>query len=69
MTSHVPYGMEIAEDCATCPMRKDGFFCQMTSETLADFQKINSPARIRLGLSCSSRGRCRAECTCSARDV
>jgi CRP/FNR family cyclic AMP-dependent transcriptional regulator len=40
MTSHVPYGMEIAEDCATCPMRKDGFFCQMTSETLADFQKI-----------------------------
>jgi len=40
MKSRTPYGMEIADDCATCPMRKDGFFCQMKPETLADFQKI-----------------------------
>ena len=40
MKTHAPYGMEIADDCATCPMRKDGFFCQMRTETLADFQKM-----------------------------
>ena len=40
MNTRAPYGMEIADDCATCPERKDGFFCQMTSETLADFQKM-----------------------------
>jgi CRP/FNR family cyclic AMP-dependent transcriptional regulator len=40
MRTHAPYGMEITDDCATCPIRKDGFFCQMTAETLADFQKM-----------------------------
>jgi CRP/FNR family transcriptional regulator, cyclic AMP receptor protein len=40
MKTHAPYGMEIADDCANCPIRKDGFFCQMTAETLADFQKM-----------------------------
>jgi CRP/FNR family transcriptional regulator, cyclic AMP receptor protein len=40
MKTHVPYGMEIADDCATCPMRKEGYFCQMAPETLADFQKM-----------------------------
>ncbi|MGZ4733187.1 MAG: Crp/Fnr family transcriptional regulator [Terriglobales bacterium] len=40
MKTRTPYGMEIADDCATCPIQKDGFFCQMTTETLADFQKM-----------------------------
>ncbi len=40
MKTRAPYGMEIADDCTTCPMRKDGFFCQMSKETLADFQKM-----------------------------
>ena len=40
MKTRTPYGMDIADDCGTCPMRKDGFFCQMKPETLADFQKI-----------------------------
>jgi CRP/FNR family transcriptional regulator, cyclic AMP receptor protein len=40
MATHAPYGMEMTDDCATCPMRKDGFFCQMSSATLADFQRM-----------------------------
>jgi CRP/FNR family cyclic AMP-dependent transcriptional regulator len=40
MKTHVPYGLDIADDCATCPIRKEGFFCQMTPETLVDFQKM-----------------------------
>jgi CRP/FNR family transcriptional regulator, cyclic AMP receptor protein len=40
MKTRAPYGMEIADDCATCSVRRDGFFCQMTAETLKDFQKV-----------------------------
>ena len=40
MTTHAPYGMELTDDCASCPIRKDGFFCQMSAATLADFQKM-----------------------------
>jgi CRP/FNR family transcriptional regulator, cyclic AMP receptor protein len=38
MKARAPYGMEISDDCTTCPHRKGGFFCQMSPETLADFQ-------------------------------
>ena len=38
--TRAPYGMEVIDDCATCPRRKDGFFCQMSAATLADFQKM-----------------------------
>ena len=40
MKTRTPYGMEIADDCATCTVRKDGFFCQMSAATTADFQKM-----------------------------
>jgi CRP/FNR family transcriptional regulator, cyclic AMP receptor protein len=40
MKTHAPYGMELTDECASCPMRKDGFFCQMASESLGAFQKI-----------------------------
>ena len=32
-----PYGMEVMEDCRTCPMRKNGFFCQLPSQALQAF--------------------------------
>lgn len=32
--------IEISDDCATCPVRKDGFFCHMTKKTLAEFRRI-----------------------------
>jgi len=40
MKTRAPYGMELTDECATCPMRKDGFFCQMESVSLGAFQKI-----------------------------
>jgi CRP/FNR family transcriptional regulator, cyclic AMP receptor protein len=40
MKTPTPYGMEIADDCATCPIRTDGYFCQMSPDTLAHFQKM-----------------------------
>lgn len=32
-----PYGMEVVEDCKTCPMRKSGFFCQLPGQALQAF--------------------------------
>jgi len=29
-----PYGMDLIEDCRTCPVRKDGFFCQLPAPAL-----------------------------------
>jgi CRP/FNR family cyclic AMP-dependent transcriptional regulator len=40
MKNQTPYGIEISDDCATCPGRKASFFCQMTKETLAEFRRI-----------------------------
>jgi CRP/FNR family transcriptional regulator, cyclic AMP receptor protein len=40
MKTHTPYGMEIVDNCATCPLRKKGFFCAMGKDSLAAFEKI-----------------------------
>jgi CRP/FNR family transcriptional regulator, cyclic AMP receptor protein len=32
-----PYGMEVVEDCKTCSIRKNGFFCQLPPSTLEAF--------------------------------
>lgn len=40
MKTHAPYGMELTDECANCPIRKDGFFCQMAYASLDAFQRI-----------------------------
>lgn len=35
-----PYGMDLIEDCKTCPMRKDGFFCQLPGPALQAFVNV-----------------------------
>lgn len=32
-----PYGLELTQDCKTCPLRKDGYFCQLSPATLKVF--------------------------------
>jgi CRP/FNR family cyclic AMP-dependent transcriptional regulator len=34
------YGMDLTEDCKTCSMRKDGFFCQLPSPALQAFNNV-----------------------------
>lgn len=36
-TMNTPYGLQIVENCMSCPLRKDGFFCQLSSEVLRSF--------------------------------
>src|SRR5579863_481852 len=37
---HAPYGMDLTEDCKTCPMRKNGFFCQLSPSALQAFSNV-----------------------------
>ncbi|HTR48783.1 MAG TPA: Crp/Fnr family transcriptional regulator [Verrucomicrobiae bacterium] len=34
-----PYGMDLVENCETCPMRKNGFFCHLSAPALQAFSK------------------------------
>ncbi len=68
MKTHAPYGMEIADDCTTCPMRKEGFFCQMTTGILGGLPENEIYELVsEREPSCLSKGRCRVECTCCAK--
>ena len=40
MKTHAPYGMDLLDDCAKCPLRKEGFFCQMDNDSVAAFEKV-----------------------------
>jgi len=39
-----PYGLEIIENCRTCPLHKDRLFCNLAPNTLAELDAISSPA-------------------------
>jgi len=34
---NTPYGLEMVDNCMTCPLRKDHFFCQLSPELLRTF--------------------------------
>jgi CRP/FNR family transcriptional regulator, cyclic AMP receptor protein len=36
-----PYGLPIVEDCMHCPLRKDSWFCQLTSDLLKSFSAFS----------------------------
>jgi CRP/FNR family transcriptional regulator len=35
-----PYGLEIIENCSTCPRRAPGFFCDLAPATLRSFEEV-----------------------------
>lgn len=37
---HSPYGMELVEDCLSCKLCSDGFFCRLPKADMEAFQKI-----------------------------
>jgi CRP/FNR family transcriptional regulator len=39
-----PYGLQIVENCQTCPMHKDRLFCSLPPSTLKGFDAISSSA-------------------------
>ena len=41
---HGPYGFESNEDCQSCKLRANGFFCQLSPAALKDFNAPKSPA-------------------------
>jgi CRP/FNR family cyclic AMP-dependent transcriptional regulator len=39
-----PYGFETNENCQSCKLRANGFFCQLSPAALEDFNTMKSPA-------------------------
>jgi CRP/FNR family transcriptional regulator, cyclic AMP receptor protein len=37
---HSPYGLELSKSCETCPIRSDGFFCQLSKHGLKALDSI-----------------------------
>ena len=44
-----PYGFEPNQDCQSCKLRANGFFCQLTPTALKDFNAVKSPATYPAG--------------------
>jgi len=44
-----PYGFELPENCQSCKVRGEGFFCQLSSTALADFNKTKASATYPAG--------------------
>jgi CRP/FNR family transcriptional regulator, cyclic AMP receptor protein len=44
-----PYGFELNENCQSCKVRANGFFCQLSPAAMTDFNKIKSPATYPAG--------------------
>ena len=53
-----PYGFELNENCQSCKVRANGFFCQLGPAAVTDFNKIKSPATYPAGArSCFLKSR------------
>jgi CRP/FNR family transcriptional regulator len=44
-----PYGFETIENCQSCKMRANNFFCQLTAAALKDFNDVKAPASYPAG--------------------
>ena len=44
-----PYGFESNENCQSCKLRADGFFCQVSAPAVKDFNAVKSPASYPAG--------------------
>ena len=44
-----PYGFESNENCQSCKLRTDGFFCRFTPAAMKDFNAMKSPATYPAG--------------------
>jgi CRP/FNR family transcriptional regulator, cyclic AMP receptor protein len=44
-----PYGFDLTENCQSCKLRANGFFCQLSPAAMTDFNKVKSPATYPAG--------------------
>jgi hypothetical protein len=38
---HTPYGLELVENCTSCTLRKNNFFCQCSGDLLRSFESLS----------------------------
>ena len=37
---HSPYGLEVSDNCVTCPVRCEGYFCDFESDLVTEFEAL-----------------------------
>jgi hypothetical protein len=57
---NTPYGLEIIENCVSCKLRKDKWFCGLSSDVLRSFSASSHLSTFPAARSCSWRARCLA---------
>jgi CRP/FNR family transcriptional regulator, cyclic AMP receptor protein len=53
---HTPYGLEIIENCVTCPHREDRLFCNLSPEAVAELSKITAASAYPKGATLFMEG-------------
>jgi CRP/FNR family transcriptional regulator, cyclic AMP receptor protein len=53
---HSPYGMERVEDCLSCNLRSEGFFCQLPAPVLKAFQPLKFSFAYPVGATLFTEG-------------
>jgi CRP/FNR family transcriptional regulator, cyclic AMP receptor protein len=46
---NAPYGLESADNCTTCTLRKDGYFCQIETTARSAFDRVKFPSSYPAG--------------------
>jgi hypothetical protein len=66
-TLNTPYGLEIIENCVTCRLRKDKWFCGLSSDVLKAFSAASHLSTYPGGAILFVEGQTPRELWCSAR--
>ena len=53
---HSPYGMELVEDCLSCNLCSEGFFCRLPTPVMEAFQKIKFTLSFPAGATLFAEG-------------
>jgi len=53
---HSPYGMELVEDCLSCKLHSEGFFCHLPKSVMEAFQSLKFTAAYPAGATLFAEG-------------
>ena len=64
---HTPYGLELVENCTSCTLRKNNFFCQFSGDLLRSFESLSHLTSYPGGAVLFVEGQMPRGALCSAR--
>jgi hypothetical protein len=63
-----PYGLNILDNCVSCPVRGEHLFCNLTLQAAQRLNDVKSTAVYPKGRCCLSKGSSRVACLCCAQE-